>query len=120
MPAVRILNSWKEISNYIGRGVRTVQRWEEMYQLPVHRPASRDRSAVYAIADEIDAWLRAGKMHGSVGLAPQSGDGVGEWLDRAALLKRIAALESEVRELRKQVAGLRRPDLKRIRELRAG
>jgi hypothetical protein len=35
-------------------------------------------------------------------------------------LKRIAALESEVRELRKQVAGLRRPDLKRIRELRAG
>jgi phage terminase Nu1 subunit (DNA packaging protein) len=63
MPDVRILNSWKEISNYIGRGVRTVQRWEELYGLPVHRAAGRDRSAVYALSDEIDAWLRMGKMH---------------------------------------------------------
>lgn len=63
MPDVHILNSWKEISNYIGRGVRTVQRWEELYGLPVHRAAGRDRSAVYALSDEVDAWLRMGKMH---------------------------------------------------------
>jgi hypothetical protein len=63
MPDVRILNSWKDISSYIGRGVRTVQRWEELYGLPVHRAAGRDRSAVYALSDEIDAWLRMGKMH---------------------------------------------------------
>jgi hypothetical protein len=63
MADVRILNSWKEISSYIGRGVRTVQRWEELYGLPVHRAAGRDRSAVYALSDEVDAWLRLGKMH---------------------------------------------------------
>jgi hypothetical protein len=63
MSDARVLNSWKEISSYIGRGVRTVQRWEEHYGLPVHRPSGRDRSAVYAIVDEIDAWLRAGATH---------------------------------------------------------
>lgn len=63
MAEVRILNSWKEISSYIGRGVRTVQRWEELYGLPVHRAAGKDRSAVHAMSDEIDAWLRLGKMH---------------------------------------------------------
>ena len=62
MSDIKILNSWKEISNYIGRGVRTVQRWEE-FGLPVHRPASRDRSAVYALVDEVDAWLKAGATH---------------------------------------------------------
>jgi phage terminase Nu1 subunit (DNA packaging protein) len=63
MADTRVLNSWKEISNYIGRGVRTVQRWEEHYGLPVHRPSGRDRSAVYALVDEVDAWLKAGATH---------------------------------------------------------
>lgn len=63
MAETRVLNSWKEISNYIGRGVRTVQRWEEHYGLPVHRPSGRDRSAVYALVDEVDAWLKAGATH---------------------------------------------------------
>jgi phage terminase Nu1 subunit (DNA packaging protein) len=63
MSDTRVLNSWKEISSYIGRGVRTVQRWEEHYGLPVHRPSGRDRSAVYALVDEVDAWLKAGATH---------------------------------------------------------
>jgi len=53
-----ILNSWKEIAAYLGRGVRTVQRWENDLGMPVHRPKGKDRSAVLAIADELDAWLR--------------------------------------------------------------
>ena len=53
-----LLNSWKEIAAYLGRGVRTVQRWEASLGLPVHRPKGKDRSAVLAIADEMDAWLR--------------------------------------------------------------
>lgn len=52
-----ILNSWKEIAAYLGRGVRTVQRWESDLGLPVHRPKGKDRSAVVAIAEELDAWL---------------------------------------------------------------
>lgn len=54
----RILNSWKEIASYLGRGVRTVQRWESDCGLPVHRPKGRSRSATLALAVEIDEWLR--------------------------------------------------------------
>ena len=56
---VIVLNSWKEISAYIGRSVRTVQRWECDLRLPVRRPHGRSRSAVIAMSDEIDAWLRS-------------------------------------------------------------
>ena len=52
-----LLNSWKEIASYAGRGVRTMQRWEHDLGLPVHRPKGRDRSAVLAFTNEIDDWL---------------------------------------------------------------
>lgn len=53
-----VLNSWKEIANYLGRGVRTVQRYERDLGLPVRRPHGRSRSAVIAIPAELDEWLR--------------------------------------------------------------
>lgn len=53
----KILNSWKEIATYMGRGVRTLQRYERMYRLPIRRPAGKNRSAVMALSDEIDTWL---------------------------------------------------------------
>ena len=56
--STRILNSWKEIATYLGRGVRTIQRYEEELGLPIHRPAARERSAVVAFADELEWWLR--------------------------------------------------------------
>jgi hypothetical protein len=31
------LNGWKEIAAYLGRSVRTVQRWEKDFGLPVRR-----------------------------------------------------------------------------------
>ncbi len=58
-PERRILNSWKEIANYLGRGVRTVQRWEAQLGLPVHRPAGKDHSAVLAFSSELDDWLNS-------------------------------------------------------------
>jgi len=51
------LNGWKEIANYLKRGVRTVQRWEHA-GIPIHRPAGRSRSAVCAVSEEIDAWIK--------------------------------------------------------------
>jgi hypothetical protein len=57
-PSTLILNSWKEIASYLGRGVRTIQRYEEKLGLPIHRPAGRERSAVVAFADELERWLR--------------------------------------------------------------
>ena len=53
------LNSWKEIANYMGRGVRTVQRYEAQFGLPVRRPAGKSRSSVIATRAEIDAWVAA-------------------------------------------------------------
>ncbi len=58
-----ILNSWKEIAAYIGRGVRTAQRWERDLALPVRRPRGKKRSAVIAVPSEIDAWLRRCPTH---------------------------------------------------------
>ena len=53
-----LLNSWKEIASYLGRGVRTVQRWETELALPVHRPHHRSRSIVIASRSELNNWLR--------------------------------------------------------------
>lgn len=52
-----VLNSWKEIAAYLGRGVRTVQRWEQELGLPVRRPRGKERSAVIALRPDLDAWL---------------------------------------------------------------
>lgn len=53
-----ILSSWKEIAQYLGKGVRTAQRWEAEYGLPVRRPKNGRHKAVLAIPEEIDAWVR--------------------------------------------------------------
>jgi hypothetical protein len=53
-----LLNSWKEIAAYLQRGIRTVQRWETEFGLPVRRPAGKSRSAVIAIRADLDAWLK--------------------------------------------------------------
>ena len=53
----RVLHSWKEIATYMGRGVRTIQRYEAHLGLPVRRPSGAPRSAVLAFSNEIDQWL---------------------------------------------------------------
>jgi phage terminase Nu1 subunit (DNA packaging protein) len=55
-----VLNSWKEVATYMGRGVRTVQRWEQELGLPVRRPRGKSRSAVIALKPELDQWLARG------------------------------------------------------------
>jgi hypothetical protein len=54
-----VLNSWKEIAAYLGRGVRTVQRWEQDLALPVRRPRGKERSAVMALKKDLDLWLQS-------------------------------------------------------------
>ena len=84
----------------MGRGVRTVQRWEA-FGLPVHRPAGRERSAVFAIEHELDAWMQQTQtqlcrpLHAN---GNSNGDG--------ALINRIQELENEVRELREQIIAM--------------
>ena len=52
------LDSWKEISLFLKRGIRTVQRWEATEGLPVHRHRHLKRGTVFAFASEIDGWLK--------------------------------------------------------------
>ena len=52
----RRLDSWKEIAAYLGRDVRTVQRWERRDGLPVHRLHHSRLGSVFAYAAELDAW----------------------------------------------------------------
>ncbi len=51
------LESWKEIAAYLGRTVRTVQRWQQE-GLPVHRHKHQRLSSVFALRHEVDAWRR--------------------------------------------------------------
>jgi hypothetical protein len=53
-----VLGSWKEIANYLGKGVRTVQRWERCSGLPVHRPSGSSKGVVLAFPAELDRWAR--------------------------------------------------------------
>lgn len=53
------LDSWKELAVYLGREVRTVQRWEKSEGLPVRRHDHAKASSVYAFKREIDAWLQS-------------------------------------------------------------
>jgi hypothetical protein len=57
MSTGQVLTSWKEIAAYMGKGVRTVQRWEAEMKLPVRRPGE-DRHIVLAFPQELDAWAR--------------------------------------------------------------
>ncbi len=59
-----ILHSWKEISAYIGRGVRTLQRYERLMGFPIRRPLGKRRSSVMAFRVEVDAWLQRSPHRG--------------------------------------------------------
>jgi predicted DNA-binding transcriptional regulator AlpA len=53
-----VLSSWKDIARYLGKGVRTVQRWERHLGLPVRRPiGASQKSAVVLYRGDVDAWL---------------------------------------------------------------
>jgi len=52
------LDSWKEIAAYLGRGVRTVQRWEQSEGLPVRRLGQDRTGSVFAYKSELDTWWK--------------------------------------------------------------
>ena len=58
------MESWKEISTFIGRDVRTAMRWAAQ-GMPIHRIPGAKRSRVYAFRWEIDAWLQGQRDEGA-------------------------------------------------------
>jgi TolB-like protein/Tfp pilus assembly protein PilF len=51
------LDSWKAIARYVGRDVRSAQRWERERGLPVHRVPGEKGGSVFAYTAELDDWL---------------------------------------------------------------
>jgi hypothetical protein len=70
----KVLHSWKDIANYTGRGVRTLQRYEAKLGFPIHRPAGKIRSAVLAFSDEVDEWLGKAPMAAAMSMVVAPGD----------------------------------------------
>ena len=90
-----VLTSWKDIAQYLGKGVRTVQRWESELGLPVRRTKQERKSVVLAIPAEIDAWVQSQQFpDGQLGSAES---------ERTTLLRSLMAVRSENRELRRQL-----------------
>ena len=94
LPETPILSGWKEISLYLGKGVRTVQRWENEFGLPVRRIHDKSpKASVMAFRTEIDGWIRARQVGGE---SHES-----ERVPR--LLQRVEELQLEIVALRRQV-----------------
>ena len=69
-----LLESWKQISAYLQRDVRTVQRWEKREGLPIRRHFHQTACSVYARKSEIEAWrsLRSQACSSSPSEQPES------------------------------------------------
>lgn len=87
------LVSWKEIARYVGKGVRTVQRWEHCWDFPVRRPGNRSKGTVLAFTDEIDSW-----MHSQ--FAPNGAGSEGEVERLRTEVERLAAENRKLRNRR--------------------
>jgi len=103
-----VLNSWKEIASYLGRGVRTVQRWERELQLPVHRIGVGSRSPVFAFEHEVRSWLHTtspGKGYPAPVVTPAARGARPSVVSRSIeLTNRLASATQENRRLMNQLA----------------
>ncbi|HEX8924203.1 MAG TPA: hypothetical protein VF786_00345 [Terriglobales bacterium] len=54
-----LLTSWKEVAAYLGKGVRTVQRWEARLGMPVRRPDNSKSGIIQVSREELDRWLQS-------------------------------------------------------------
>jgi hypothetical protein len=50
------LHGWKDIATYFGRSVRTVQRWERDFGLPIRRYGLGRAELVHAYLDDLERW----------------------------------------------------------------
>jgi hypothetical protein len=93
------LSSWKEIAHYVGKGVRTVQRWEREAGLPVRRPQGEGKGKVLAFPEEIDGW-----MHSAFTRNGDEGES-----ELSKLRVRVEQLLAENQELRRDLNAVSRP-----------
>jgi hypothetical protein len=105
---LEILSGWKEIASYLGKGVRTVQRYEAELGLPIRRPAGKSMGSIVATTVEIDAWVSARPLREEFRLSVPA-------IDNIATFKRFRQEMKEMHRLREETVQLR-SDLTASRE----
>jgi hypothetical protein len=86
-----VFTSWKEIAQYLGKGVRTAQRWEQEAGPPVRRQDGEGRGKVLAFADEIDGWKHSATTRN------------GDQSEHIRLLARVEQLLAENEDMRRRL-----------------
>ncbi|MCL4847143.1 MAG: hypothetical protein KJ066_11445, partial [Acidobacteria bacterium] len=71
------LTGWKDIAAFLGKGVRTAQRWEDELGLPIHRLGKEGGGEiVFAYKTEIARWLAATELARSATQGPDGRNGL--------------------------------------------
>src|SRR5246500_5964992 len=97
----QFFSGWKDIAAYLGKGVRTVQRYEIELGLPVRRPAGKSRGSVVATRAELDAWVSASPIREAFHLTRMTPGGL------TSAAHEIKNTVQEMRTLRHQMMDLR-------------
>lgn len=103
-PSFTVVSGWKGIAAYLGKGVRTVQRYERELGLPIHRPGGKITGSVITTKAELDAWVAASPLRDAFDLTQVNRD-----VERNSrqVLSELRALVSQARRLRSETAELR-------------
>jgi hypothetical protein len=86
------MTSWKEIAAFLGKSVRTAQRWELELALPVRRPRVSERNIVIATREELEIWVLTQRTLSPIPLKQTE-----------ELRLKISSLEAENAQLRRTV-----------------
>jgi hypothetical protein len=93
---LEVLSGWKEIASYLGKGVRTAQRYEHELRLPVRRPAGKPRGSVLTTKSDLDNWVRSSALRNSLNLPPGG-------IDLHNSIERMKILFAETERLRTEL-----------------
>jgi hypothetical protein len=99
-----VFSGWKEIANYLRKGVRTVQRYERELGLPVRRPAGRSRGSVIATKIELDAWITAKPVREAFRLTQETPDTSSVLKEFRLQIQQMHQLRFECQESRRELA----------------
>jgi hypothetical protein len=97
----RVLTSWKDVAFYMGKSVRTVQRWER-FGLPILRPLDiGHKSSIIAYTEELNGWALTHYSHFATEAEPDNR------LSEHEVLALPPRVQAYIRELEERISELR-------------
>jgi|SRR5579871_5182202 len=120
LPASGLLTSWKEIAGFLGKGVRTVQRWEATLGLPVIRPADRRSGIVMARPAELEAWILKGRHRRAADTDDWHQKNEDAWTAYGQCMREFRSCQAEVKALQGEVEAARallRQEVEKLKSL---